>query len=91
MRLSVLQDNYVSHEISIKLAQKLSSNDVSVILRKSGDHRLSKKEDIHLLFVELDNLIHGAKVAVSELAKTSHSAFSVDTRSKENVKEFKGE
>ena len=81
----------MSHDISIKLAQKLSSNDVSVILRKSGDHRLSKKEDIHLLFVELDALIHRPKEGVSELAKSSHSAFSVDTRSKEDVKEFKGE
>ena len=79
------------HEISIKLAEKISSNDVCVILRKSGDHRLSKKEDIHLLFVELDDLIHGSKAEVSELAKTSHSEFSIQTRSIEDVKEFKGE
>ena len=85
------QDIYVPHEVSIKLAQKISSNDVSVILRKSGDHRLSKKEDIKLLFVELDDLIHGSKEEVAELAETSHSQFSIQSRSIADVKDFKGE
>ncbi len=79
------------YEISLKLAEKISSNDVKVILRKIGDHRLSKESDVKLLFSELDDLIHGTKEQVTELAESSHSAFSLKTRTKEAVREFKGE
>jgi len=42
-------DNDVPWEISIKLADKLRSDDVQIRLIKDGDHRLSRPSDIEIL------------------------------------------
>lgn len=42
-------DADVPPEISLRLAERLRSNDVQVTLVKHGDHRLSRPQDIDLL------------------------------------------
>ncbi|HSG32994.1 MAG TPA: alpha/beta hydrolase [Sphingomonadaceae bacterium] len=42
-------DSDVPHELSLRLAQMLRSDDVQVTLIKDGDHRLSREQDIALL------------------------------------------
>ena len=51
------QDTDVPYEISLKLAQKLRSDDVQVTLVKDGDHRLSRESDIKLLLSQVTNLL----------------------------------
>jgi len=43
------RDEDVPWEISLRLAEKLHSDDVQVVLIKDGDHRLSRDQDIDLL------------------------------------------
>ncbi len=43
------RDSDVPHEISLRLAAALRSDDVQVVLIKDGDHRLSRDTDIALL------------------------------------------
>jgi alpha-beta hydrolase superfamily lysophospholipase len=52
------KDSAVPWETSIRLAEKLASDDVSVVLVKNGDHRLSEPADIDRLRIVLDELIH---------------------------------
>ena len=42
-------DPDVPWELALRIAQKLESDDVQVILVKQGDHRLSREQDIDLL------------------------------------------
>ena len=46
-------DKDVPFEISLRLAAKLRSGDVQVVLVKNGDHRLSREADIALLLATL--------------------------------------
>lgn len=69
-------DTYVPYKNALQLAEKLSSHDVLLLLRKRGDHRMSQPEDIHMLFTELDYLIEGTEDS-KKLAISSWAAFSL--------------
>jgi dipeptidyl aminopeptidase/acylaminoacyl peptidase len=43
------RDSDVPFRISLRLAEKLRSDDIQVMLVKDGDHRLSRPQDIALL------------------------------------------
>jgi pimeloyl-ACP methyl ester carboxylesterase len=51
------RDADVPHEISLRLAKQLRSDDVQVTLVKDGDHRLSRDSDIKLLLSQVANLL----------------------------------
>ena len=72
-----MKDDYVPYELSIKLAEKIASRDVSVLFRKTGDHRMSQPEDITMIFEELDLLVKGRRRDVRKLAIESWASFSV--------------
>src|SRR5215470_11160666 len=52
-----LNDPDVPHEISLRLQQKLASQDVVVNLIKDGDHRLSRPQDLARLCATVDELV----------------------------------
>lgn len=52
-----MKDSDVPWQISMQVADRVLSKDVDVILRKTGQHRLSEKEDIKLLVNTVDDLI----------------------------------
>ncbi|XP_064608333.1 palmitoyl-protein thioesterase ABHD10, mitochondrial-like [Liolophura sinensis] len=52
-----MKDDSVPYDISLQVADKVVSENVEVLLRKSGDHRLSTPEDILLLTQTLDKLL----------------------------------
>ncbi|XP_006812188.1 palmitoyl-protein thioesterase ABHD10, mitochondrial-like [Saccoglossus kowalevskii] len=58
-----MDDDTVPSESSLDIARRLKSNDVDVILRKCGKHRMSTDRDLDLLIQTLDQLIrHSAKL-----------------------------
>jgi pimeloyl-ACP methyl ester carboxylesterase len=52
-----MSDASVPWRTSVRLAEQLTGRDVSVILVKDGDHRLSTKADLNRLGVTLDELL----------------------------------
>lgn len=52
-----LKDEDVPWHVSMQIADRILSNDVDVILRKHGLHRMSEKDDIKLLVYTIDDLI----------------------------------
>ncbi|XP_048471443.1 palmitoyl-protein thioesterase ABHD10, mitochondrial-like isoform X2 [Rhincodon typus] len=52
-----MKDEVVPWQVSIKVAEQLISDDVDIILRKNGDHRLSQDEDIKLLVTVVADLL----------------------------------
>ena len=52
-----IQDMDVPYEASLVLMERLATEDVDVILRKTGDHRLNTRQDHSLLLSELDRLL----------------------------------
>ncbi len=51
------RDRDVPPDISVRLAARLYSDDVQVILIKDGDHRLSRPQDIELLTATVERLL----------------------------------
>ena len=51
------RDEAVPYETSVKLADRLASDDVEVTLIKAGDHRLSEPDDLARLFQVIDLLL----------------------------------
>ncbi|EQB08155.1 MAG: alpha/beta hydrolase [Novosphingobium lindaniclasticum] len=51
------RDTDVPWDISVRLAERLRSADVQVMLIKDGDHRLSREPDIHLLLRTVAELV----------------------------------
>jgi dipeptidyl aminopeptidase/acylaminoacyl peptidase len=51
-----MEDRSVPWQQSLKLAERLQSNDVELTLVKDGDHRLSRDEDLARLARVLDEL-----------------------------------
>ncbi|MCH9753743.1 MAG: alpha/beta hydrolase [Alphaproteobacteria bacterium] len=51
------RDESVPIEISVKLAEQLSSKNVKVILVKDSDHRMSEQSDLKLLAIEVTELV----------------------------------
>jgi alpha-beta hydrolase superfamily lysophospholipase len=52
-----LADESVPWQLSLRLAERLASRDVSVTLVKDGDHRLSSEADLARLARTLDELM----------------------------------
>ncbi|XP_072548597.1 abhydrolase domain containing 10, depalmitoylase a isoform X1 [Salminus brasiliensis] len=52
-----LKDTDVPWHVSMQVAERVLSNDVDVILRKHGQHRMSEKDDIKLIVYTIDDLI----------------------------------
>ncbi|KTF96060.1 hypothetical protein cypCar_00039387 [Cyprinus carpio] len=52
-----LEDTDVPWHISMQVAERVLSNDVDVILRKHGQHRMSEKDDIKLMVYTIDDLV----------------------------------
>ena len=52
-----MEDDVVPHEMSLSLAKSVRTQDVDLVLRKDGDHRLSREEDLQLMTDCLDRLI----------------------------------
>lgn len=52
-----LADPDVPWDTSVKIAEQLESDDVRIILAKSGDHRLSEPDDLALIAATLEELL----------------------------------
>ncbi|XP_072886225.1 palmitoyl-protein thioesterase ABHD10, mitochondrial-like isoform X2 [Hemitrygon akajei] len=52
-----MKDDIVPWQNSITVAEQLTSDDVDVIFRKNGDHRLSQPDDLKLLVAVVDDLM----------------------------------
>lgn len=52
-----MRDGEVPWQVSMQVAERVLSQDVDVILRKTGQHRMSEKEDTKLLVNTVDDLI----------------------------------
>ncbi|XP_020321700.1 mycophenolic acid acyl-glucuronide esterase, mitochondrial-like [Oncorhynchus kisutch] len=52
-----MKDQDVPWHVSMQLAERVLSNDVDVLLRKHGQHRMAEKEDIKLIVYTIDDLI----------------------------------
>ncbi|KAL0993982.1 hypothetical protein UPYG_G00116380 [Umbra pygmaea] len=52
-----MKDQEVPWHISMQVAERVLSNDVDVILRKHGQHRMAEKDDIKLIVYTIDDLI----------------------------------
>ncbi|XP_017558365.1 abhydrolase domain containing 10, depalmitoylase a [Pygocentrus nattereri] len=52
-----LKDADVPWHVSMQVAERVLSNDVDVVLRKHGHHRMSEKDDIKLMVYTIDDLI----------------------------------
>ncbi len=79
-----MMDESVAYEISVRIAEKLWTRDVEVLLRKGADHRFSQPEEIQLIFELLDYLVYGAEEA-RKLAITSWQAFSVYAKPRQSL------
>jgi pimeloyl-ACP methyl ester carboxylesterase len=55
-----LKDRDVPHQVSLRLQERLSSQDVVVQLIKDGDHRLSRPQDLQRLCDAVDELVQRA-------------------------------
>ncbi|XP_038635497.1 palmitoyl-protein thioesterase ABHD10, mitochondrial-like isoform X2 [Scyliorhinus canicula] len=53
-----MKDEVVPWQTSIKVAEQLASDDVDVILRKGGEHRMSQSDDLKLLVTVVEDLLH---------------------------------
>lgn len=51
-----MQDQDVPYLTSVKLAEKLQSHKVQVVLDKQGDHRMSEKENLNIIYQQLSEL-----------------------------------
>ena len=65
-----LKDKDVPYESSILLMERLSTSDVDVILKKTGDHRLNTRVDHGLIISELDRLLKQFPVKSEEESST---------------------
>ncbi|XP_051895692.1 palmitoyl-protein thioesterase ABHD10, mitochondrial-like [Pristis pectinata] len=52
-----MKDDVVPWQNSVRVAEQLESDDVDIILRKNGDHRLSQPDDLKLLVTVIDDLM----------------------------------
>ena len=50
-----MHDEIVPYQTSLKILDKVDSNDVSIHLVKDGDHRMSREKDLKLL----ERVLHG--------------------------------
>uniref|UniRef100_W5U6H4 Palmitoyl-protein thioesterase ABHD10, mitochondrial n=1 Tax=Ictalurus punctatus TaxID=7998 RepID=W5U6H4_ICTPU len=52
-----LKDEDVPWHVSLQVADRVLSNDVDIILRRQGQHRMADKDDIRLVVYTIDDLI----------------------------------
>lgn len=52
-----MMDEVVPYHTSLRVADKLISRDVMVSLVKEGDHRLSKSQELTLIFDSIEKLL----------------------------------
>ena len=52
-----VEDDIIPFERSMKLMELLTSNDVDLIYRKRGGHRLAEQNDLKLLSQTLESLL----------------------------------
>jgi pimeloyl-ACP methyl ester carboxylesterase len=52
-----MQDPEVPWQTAVKLAEHIDGDDIDVLLRKSGDHRMSEEADLQQLAIVLDSLL----------------------------------
>jgi pimeloyl-ACP methyl ester carboxylesterase len=52
-----MQDQDVPYQLSINLANKLTSQDVQITLVKDGEHRLSRENDLKLIINKIEELL----------------------------------
>lgn len=52
-----IKDSKISHNISMRLTQKISGPEVVLKLIKDGDHSLSREEDLHIITNSLEEII----------------------------------
>ncbi|XP_077198294.1 palmitoyl-protein thioesterase ABHD10, mitochondrial [Paroedura picta] len=52
-----IKDENVPWQISLKIADRVVSTDVDIILRKAGQHRMKEQDDIKLLVYTVEDLI----------------------------------
>ncbi|XP_015261444.1 PREDICTED: mycophenolic acid acyl-glucuronide esterase, mitochondrial [Gekko japonicus] len=52
-----IKDEDVPWQISLKIAERVVSTDVDIILRKAGQHRMKEQEDIKLIVYTVEDLI----------------------------------
>ena len=53
-----MQDIDVPYNISLRVAAKLKSEKAVIKLIKDANHKLSRKEDLHILFSSIEELIN---------------------------------
>ncbi|XP_066298619.1 palmitoyl-protein thioesterase ABHD10, mitochondrial-like [Branchiostoma lanceolatum] len=53
-----LRDQDVPYQTSAQILEELDAKDVDLILRKSGDHRMSEPEDLELIIDTVDKLVN---------------------------------
>jgi pimeloyl-ACP methyl ester carboxylesterase len=51
-----MQDKDVPWEWALRTGERLASSDVRITLMKEGDHRLSRPEDLELLWREIESI-----------------------------------
>jgi len=68
--IHAIGDKDVPYESSILLMERLSTSDVDVILKKTGDHRLNTRVDHGLIISELDRLLKQFPVKSEEESST---------------------
>uniref|UniRef100_T1IWK9 Palmitoyl-protein thioesterase ABHD10, mitochondrial n=1 Tax=Strigamia maritima TaxID=126957 RepID=T1IWK9_STRMM len=52
-----MKDTTVPYQYSIDILQQLESNDAELILRNSGDHRMSEPRDLNILMQTIESLL----------------------------------
>jgi len=65
--IHAVQDMDVPYESSLLLMERLATEDVDVVIRKRGDHRLNTRSDHALLLSEVDRLLKQYPVISSKL------------------------
>jgi esterase/lipase len=52
------RDNDISWEVSLKLTERVATDDAILTLIKDGDHRLSRPKDIRQIMAAVDEMLH---------------------------------
>lgn len=71
-----MNDESVPFSVAMETAERISSRDVHVLMRKTSDHRFSQADDIEIMFETLDYLAFGVK-ELRDLALKTWSASSL--------------
>ena len=70
----LFQDQDIPYQSSLLLMERLTTEDVDLVLRKTGNHRLMTNSDLVLLLSELERMIKQYPVANNNKQLTSGSS-----------------